>query len=160
MWGEHGRIGKEAPYDASIRIPMVLRWDGHLPAGTTDSRLALNIDVSQTILDAAGSRARTSGLDLVGGPVRSGFVLEAAGGSTATRGRPPFCGWRTRDWMYVHYGSGEENLFHYTTDPYEQHDLAHNPAYNAERLQLRALAMKACRPTPPDFSWTTQTLPR
>ena len=31
FWGEHTIIGKDSPYDASTRIPMVIRWDGHTP---------------------------------------------------------------------------------------------------------------------------------
>ena len=54
-WGEHGLGGKQDPYTHSVRIPMYLRWPGHIAAGVDDARLALNVDVAATVLDAAGS---------------------------------------------------------------------------------------------------------
>ena len=56
-WGEHGLGGKQDPYTHSVRIPMYLRWPGHVAAGRDDPRLALNVDVAATVLDAAGSSA-------------------------------------------------------------------------------------------------------
>jgi arylsulfatase A-like enzyme len=56
-WGEHGLGGKQDPYTHSIRIPMYVRWPGRVPAGGDDPRLALNVDVAATILDATGTKA-------------------------------------------------------------------------------------------------------
>ena len=40
LWGEHGMVGKDNPYDGAARVPLVVRWDGHSrPAWwTTGSR--------------------------------------------------------------------------------------------------------------------------
>lgn len=54
-WGEHGLGGKQDPYTHSVRIPMYLRWPGHVAAGRDDPRLALNVDVAATVLDATGA---------------------------------------------------------------------------------------------------------
>ena len=56
----HRWAEKEAPYEESIRIPIVLRYD---PAtaplgGTSDSHLAVNVDVAPTFADVAGSQPR------------------------------------------------------------------------------------------------------
>ena len=64
--GEHGLTGKHVPYDAATRVPMVLRWDARVPAGTVDRRLALNVDVAATLSAAAGVPMTTEGLDLLG----------------------------------------------------------------------------------------------
>jgi arylsulfatase A-like enzyme len=56
-WGEHGLGGKQDPYTHSIRIPMYLRWPGHVATGVDDPRLALNVDVAATVLDATGASA-------------------------------------------------------------------------------------------------------
>ena len=66
MRGEHGITGKHVPYDAATRIPMVVRWDGHVAPGTRDTRLALNVDVAATVTSAAGVTMATDGLDLLG----------------------------------------------------------------------------------------------
>jgi arylsulfatase A-like enzyme len=54
LWGEHRLMAKRVPYGLSIRIPLVARWPGHLAPGTVDPRLAANIDLTPTILEAAG----------------------------------------------------------------------------------------------------------
>ena len=53
LWGEH-HIGdsKRFPYTASVGVPMLLRWPDHIAAGSTDARLAANIDLAPTIQDA------------------------------------------------------------------------------------------------------------
>ena len=52
--GEHRQPhGKDAPYDAASRIPLLLRGPG-IPADATVDRLALNIDLMPTILDSPG----------------------------------------------------------------------------------------------------------
>jgi N-acetylglucosamine-6-sulfatase len=51
FWGEHGWKGKFLPYEPSVRVPLRLRWDGHVPAGT-DGRLASVVDIMPTVLQA------------------------------------------------------------------------------------------------------------
>ena len=55
LWGEH-RIGEEKrfPYTESVGVPFLMRWPGHVSAGAVDDRLAANVDILPTILDAAG----------------------------------------------------------------------------------------------------------
>ena len=53
LWGEHGLMGKRAPYTPSVRIPLLARWPGHIGRGTRSHALAANIDIAPTILDAA-----------------------------------------------------------------------------------------------------------
>jgi arylsulfatase A-like enzyme len=54
FWGEHGLVDKRWPYMQSARIPMFVRWPGHVASGVTDARLAGTIDVLPTVLQAAG----------------------------------------------------------------------------------------------------------
>ena len=56
-WGEHGLGGKQDPYTHSVRIPLYMRWPGRVVAGVDDPRLALNVDVAATVLDATGASA-------------------------------------------------------------------------------------------------------
>lgn len=51
QWGEHGLMRKGLPYLPSLRIPLMFRWDGRVSPGR-DHRLAANIDIAPTILDA------------------------------------------------------------------------------------------------------------
>jgi arylsulfatase A-like enzyme len=153
MRGEHGLTGKNVPYAAATRIPMVIRWDGRVAAGATDHRLALNLDVASTIAAATGVHMRTDGLNLLGHERRHGFVLEAL--RKAANGRPAYCGWRTHRYLYVHYADGDEELYDYRTDPGEHRNRAGDPAYRDRVQRLRHHARAACRPMPPGFRWTS-----
>ncbi len=150
FWGEHRIIGKDSPYRDSTAIPMVLRWDGHTPPGTTSRRIVLNVDIARTIARAAGVTMRTDGSDILGKRTRKGFVLEAMDGYND---RPAYCGWRTRHRMYVQWDSGEEELFDYRSDPAEKNNLAHKKPWQDVRKAMRARAYAACSPKPPHFRW-------
>jgi N-acetylglucosamine-6-sulfatase len=153
-WGERRWIGKRVPYEESIRVPLVARWDALGVARRRDNRPALNIDLAPTITDAAGVRARgrdgKSLLPLLPGdpvPWRSRFLIEYH--------NPPFfpsyCGTRSRRWKYVQYRTEEEELYHLTVDPDELRNLADKPQYRARLMKGRArVRQSACRP-PTDY---------
>jgi arylsulfatase A-like enzyme len=54
LWGEHGLHTKNRPYTESIQVPFFMRWPGNsaVKRGFRDSRLAANIDLTPTVLDA------------------------------------------------------------------------------------------------------------
>jgi arylsulfatase A-like enzyme len=54
LWGDHMLEGKGVPYIDSVKVPLMMRWPGHISPGTTDPRLAANIDLAPTVLDAVG----------------------------------------------------------------------------------------------------------
>jgi N-acetylglucosamine-6-sulfatase len=53
-WGEHGRWEKFVPYEPSIRVPLWVRWPGHITMGTDTTRLTSYLDLLPTMLEAAG----------------------------------------------------------------------------------------------------------
>jgi arylsulfatase A-like enzyme len=78
MWGEHSLFAKTHAYIQSAEIPYV-RWPGHVPAGGVAPRLAANIDVAPTILEAAGVEAQhvLDGRPLLGAVPRDHLLLES-----------------------------------------------------------------------------------
>jgi N-acetylglucosamine-6-sulfatase len=150
--GDHRLFGKNVPYQQATSIPLVIRWDGRLRAGVVDNRMTGNIDIAATIADAAGTTMKTDGQSLLGSQRRSGLVLEA-GAAGGRLHRPAYCGWRDADWLFVHYSTGEEELYSVPNDPQELHNLASDPAHSAVLASLRATTKGACRPMPPDFHW-------
>ncbi len=54
FWGEHGLTDKRSPYSPSVRVPLFVRWPGHFQKGGVDRRLAANLDLLPTVLDALG----------------------------------------------------------------------------------------------------------
>ncbi len=155
-WGEHRLQGKNTPYDVSVRVPLVMRLDGVLRAGAEDPRIvAANVDVHATILDLAGVRpGRIDGLSAVTSE-RQGVVMEAMRWS-GKRGRPAYCGFRTREHLYVRYSTGEEELYDYARDPYEMANLAGDSAYAGIRDDLKRQTREACSPMPPGFAWDSR----
>jgi arylsulfatase A-like enzyme len=55
-WSDHGPLprGKRWPYDAGIRVPLIVRWPGGLPAGEVREELVSTIDLGPTMLSLAG----------------------------------------------------------------------------------------------------------
>ncbi|MDQ3055136.1 MAG: sulfatase [Actinomycetota bacterium] len=167
MLGEHRRVsGKIVPYEASARVPLVIRGPG-FPAGQVRDQLVANVDLVPTLLDLANGRA---GLDLDGmsllplaadpenRPQRA-LVMEA--GPDVADGPWFYRGIRTEQWLYIEYEqTGERELYDMANDPYQLQSLHADPAYDRQRLaladQLSALrdcAGEACRPgSPPDAS--------
>jgi arylsulfatase A-like enzyme len=159
MWGEHRVLGKYIAYDSSTRVPLAIRWSKRVRAGSTDHRIALNLDIPVTL--AAAARAptdRVAGRNLFAGGHRRGFVLEAerarAGGANGTNvTRPAYCGWRTRRFLWVRYANGRREFYDYARDPYELTDRHRAPAYADVRLRMRHRARVACDPPPPGYRW-------
>jgi arylsulfatase A-like enzyme len=77
---EHGVIRKGIPYAPAVRIPLYVRWPGHLPRGVSRRRLSANIDVAPTIFKAADIGAdRTDGRGLWGRRPRRELLIEYRG---------------------------------------------------------------------------------
>ncbi|MBN1674545.1 MAG: sulfatase-like hydrolase/transferase [Kiritimatiellae bacterium] len=55
MAGDHGLLHKSVFFESSVRVPLILRWPGRIPAGATSDALAEIIDVFPTILEAVGT---------------------------------------------------------------------------------------------------------
>jgi arylsulfatase A-like enzyme len=63
-------------YEGGIRVPAIIRWPGHVPAGLVTAQVGITMDLSATFLAAAGvapADAKLEGIDLVPliAPVRS-----------------------------------------------------------------------------------------
>jgi arylsulfatase A len=89
------REGKGFLYEGGIRVPLMIRWPGVSDAGRIDKTPVVSMDLTATILDAAG-------VDLTGGKTLDGESL-----------RPIFAdGSLERDaifWNYPHWSFHKEN---------------------------------------------------
>ena len=57
LWSDHGAglpRGKRWPYDAGIRIPLIVRWPGEISPGTETDQLVSLVDLGPTVLSLAG----------------------------------------------------------------------------------------------------------
>jgi N-acetylglucosamine-6-sulfatase len=150
MWGEHRLVGKRAPYEESIRIPLVARWDALGEQARSERRMALNIDIASTIARAARvSAPGHEGRNLL--PLLRGTDRRWRGRFTIEYfDRPIFrtyCGTRSEQWKYVQYDTGSEELYRLSVDPAELSNLAKEPQRRARVMQSRARILESeCRP--------------
>ena len=140
LWGEHGIYHKLWPYLESVRVPLFASWPGHLAAGGVDDRLAANIDLAPTIMQAAGVTPgyQPDGRSLFGAGDRPWLLLE---GAVDESGRVP--GWTSivdPHQQYIRWGDGFVEHYSLDADPYEMQ--ASNAA-DAE-LDARLAAAAAC----------------
>jgi arylsulfatase A-like enzyme len=154
LWGEHRLDEKNIPYEESIRIPMVVRYDAVEDSpGAIDARFVLNADLAPTFAEAADIAAPavegTSFLPLLSSDVgwRRDFLVEHSGATA-----PPFCQIRSTNATYVLYATGEEELYDLVKDPYQLENRSTDPDYASVLAELRARQRRLCVPTPPGFS--------
>ena len=58
FFGDHGwgmPRGKRWIYDSGMRVPLIVRWPGHIKAGSTRDELVTFIDIAPTMLSLAGA---------------------------------------------------------------------------------------------------------
>lgn len=163
LLGTHRWGYKVVPYEESIRVPMIVRFDPLLRntprEGSTSAALVANVDlaptwasIANTSLDqpADGSSFRRL---LAGGAGRRTDVLLESMRYVHPDGTvvPSYCGLRTRDRVYVRYATGEQELYRLDKDPLQLRNLArqHPPALRALKARTREL----CVPVPPGFQW-------
>jgi arylsulfatase A-like enzyme len=118
---EHGRT----VYDEVARVPLVMRWPGHLPAGKRVDALARITDVTPTILDLLGlatpaGRDGETLLPLVHGEQSTPHVALIENMLFSEER----VGMRTADRKYVLWENGKEEVYDLSTDPGERVDLA------------------------------------
>jgi N-acetylglucosamine-6-sulfatase len=180
FYGEHRDMtGKNLPYDESIRVPMIVRYDPMTKGlASVDPHLALNIDLAPTVADLLKLKVslacttppwggvcnhRFDGKSLL--PLidpnptkpfnRTDFLIEHYDDPGPNR-IPNYCGVRTTRYMYARYENGEDELYDLQTDPYELTNLLYqntDPAVETLRQQLLARDKVLCSPTPPDYSF-------
>jgi N-acetylglucosamine-6-sulfatase len=160
-WGAHRfpAAEKRLPYDEATRIPLVVRYDPLTSTPRTDAHLVLNLDWAPTFAALAGvSHPKVEGRSFLpllrGGPVspawRTWFLLEHWDHSPPALA-PTYCGIRSTRYLYVRYGTGEQELYDQSKDPYDLHNVAGSPAYAGALAQNTAWLMQACRPPPPGY---------
>jgi arylsulfatase A-like enzyme len=144
LLGEHGLRDKRLAYEASIRIPMLLRYPPMTSEGGVRDELVLNADIAPTFLDLAGVEVpqRMHGRSLR--PVLAG---EATGWRDAflyeyfaeqNLGPPSVVALRTNDAKWVRYPGNPrmQELFDLALDPYETRNFSQHRRYRSMRQRL------------------------
>jgi arylsulfatase A-like enzyme len=156
--GEH-RLphGKDAPYDAASRVPLIARGPG-IAEGSSIDKIALNIDLFPTIAELAGIGAPpfVDGRSLVpfitGGDhgwrevaLIEGFGKETESNEEAETSTPPFRALRSEEILFAEYETGERELYNLRKDPYQIANIARVAPKSLLRDYSRRLdALAAC----------------
>ena len=131
-------------YEGGIRVPAILRWPGHVPAGAVTSQVGITMDLSRSILAAAGAPlppdAKLDGIDLL--------PLLGKGATPVTRTvfwRVTTAGLNQRavrdgDWKLLVDGTARVMLFNVAKDLGEREDLAASNTAVVRRLHQQLVA--------------------
>ena len=140
-WGEFGLAGKRYPYRASVRVPLLMRWPRRLQP-RVDRRLAANLDIGPTVLDAAGvSPAGMDGRSLLERWTRPRLLLEHWGIPKV----PQWASLVSKRFQYIEYYRGPRTskpfareYYDLRRDKWQLHNLLAEPS-SLGRLKLRTL---------------------
>ncbi len=145
IWSDHGfHLGekntwrKNTLWEESTRVPLFIRTpDMDRQGATTDFPVSL-LDLYPTLVSLCGLPPR-AGLDgqnislLLDDPdarlERSHVTTTNTLGSAV----------RTKNWRYIRYNDGAEELYDHNNDPLERINLIEDPAHSAKVNELRAL---------------------
>lgn len=154
MLGSSGpfRGGKHTMLEGGVRVPFIVRWPGHVPAGRVDQQSVLSaFDWLPTLCRLTSTKCDPSQLD---GQDASSALL---GKASLVRNKPLF--WRTssqgapigiRDGKWKAYfpsrKRGEIELYDVVSDPGESKNLASQQPAVVEKLQLLVTQWSAALP--------------
>ena len=140
--GAHGLPFKgPCLYEELVRVPLLLAWEGVVPAGTRPSGLVSHLDLLPTLCAALGVAAAPACagrnlLDLLaGGPWRGELFFEYL---AKQRWVCPIRGLRSGPWKLSQYLDGARELYHLGEDPHETVNLAGRAEHAAQVARLVA----------------------
>lgn len=151
LWGEHRLHRKGVPYLSSVRIPLMLRWDGQILEGV-DERLAANIDIAPTALDAAAVTPShdVDGRSLLEAWDRDEVLIEMS----PDRTRPQWASVVSDGYQYVEYYGGDESVpvfreyYDLLVDPWQLNNLLADETPmndpNTAALSARLASYRTC----------------
>jgi arylsulfatase A-like enzyme len=135
MLASHGRYNKMVAYSEAVDVPLVMRWPGHMPAGSKSDVLFTPMDFLPTLATLAGLPVPgiVNGMDLSGhvlgrgGPQRESAMMMNYTShwdypETATEW-PEWRGVRNKQYTYVRWLNGAEELYDNAADPYQMRNL-------------------------------------
>ena len=155
LWSDHGwHLGEKQHWQkftawrAVTRVPLMFRIPGNaapgLPEGTKAGAICdqpvnlLSLFPTLTELSGVPEKATNDGPSLV--PLLANPEADWDHVSITHLGEPESYGLSAKDWRYIHYAGGDEELYDIAGDPYEWTNLAEEPEYGDKRKELRALA--------------------
>ena len=144
--GEHGWFDKRFMYEESFKTPLIIRWPDMIRAATVNKNLVMNIDIAETLLDAAGIKvpAEMQGKSML--PLLKGdhplnwrksvyyHYYDSGGEHNVAK----HVGVRTDRYKLIwYYENNEWELYDLLNDKQELHNLYNNPKYAEIQNKLK-----------------------
>ncbi len=148
MFGAQGRRAKNIFYDEAVRVPFLVRWPGHIPAGSVSDVCLNTPDIMPTLLALLGvpTPDAVEGVDLSsfalgqGGTKPEAAFMQGTGATAAWQDGHEWRALRSQRYTYAVYRvDGHEMLFDNITDPYQMHNLAGCASHADTLRHFRAL---------------------
>jgi arylsulfatase A-like enzyme len=160
--GEKDFLFKNSPWEESTRVPLVVRAPGISTPGSKAEHPVSLIDVFPTLVDLCRLQGETQKSE-AGAPL-DGFSLrpllrdpdagswEGPEGALSLVGNAQYLGmktpldqsysYRTKNWRYIRYSNGAEELYDHRNDRYEWHNLVDAETYAEQKRELKAQMMQ------------------
>jgi arylsulfatase A-like enzyme len=142
FYGHHGLVAKGPfHYEDMIRVPFVVRWPGHVPAGATSDAIQSLVDLPQSWLRLAGVDAPRTMTGVDQSDVWLGTKARARTWALVeNRHEPTTIHLKTyvddRYKLTVYYDRPYGELFDLVDDPGEIHNLWDSPGYQQLKNEL------------------------
>jgi arylsulfatase A-like enzyme len=150
MFGSQGRRAKNIFYEEAARIPFLVRWPGHVPAGLTSDACLSTVDFAPTFLGMLGLPVpgRMDGANCAhlplgqSGPEPDCAFLQGTGATANWNTGHEWRAVRDKQYTYAKFrvertGAAQELLFDNTADPYQMTNLVDDAQHQAVLGQLR-----------------------
>lgn len=147
--GEHGLWFKQACFEESARVPLIISLPHQKTAGQSCRRIVEHLDIYPTLADLAGLKPPPAlqGRSLVPLLNKPTATWSHAAFTQVQRGRIPGYSIRTERWRYTEWDLGTKGveLYNHDTDPHELQNLANDSKYADVCAQLKQ-QLKKCHP--------------
>ncbi len=152
--GEKDYLFKNSPWEESTRIPLIIKTPDTKNGSKVDHPVSL-IDLYPTLTDLCGltgnNRKNESGGKIDGFSLRpflenpetekwegpNGALTMVGDGTNYDEVMKQTYSYRTKEWRYILYLNGDEELYHNKTDPYEWKNLANDMKFEGRKQALK-----------------------
>lgn len=145
LWSDHGwhlgdkqHWGKWTAWRQATRMPLIIVPPRSQQAmrGQVCAEPVSLVDLYPTLIELCGLPAKEglSGISLASLIANPGLKTDRAVVTTVDPGNHALS---TRDWRFIRYHNGDEELYDIINDPNEQHNLARNESHRDKLIEMR-----------------------
>ena len=161
--GEKEYLFKNSPWEESTRVPLIIRAPGESKPGSKVEHPVSLIDIYPTLVDLCNLEGNTmkndSGATIDGYSLRpflrnpefqnwdgpDGALTVLGVGVNKEDVLKQNYAYRTKNWRYILYRNGKEELYNHQNDPFEWNNLAADGKYAEKKQELKGQMMNIIR---------------